>query len=95
MKRWIRDFGTRRYGYDRNLRSARKDSSSGGPLAEAIERRKLEQATGKIFEPLPSVVFSDDRGESREKENKNERERAKDGQAGKEVNLAYDALNMI
>ena len=64
-------------------------------LAEAIERRKLEQVTGETFEPLPPVVWSEDGGEGRGKEKENERERAKERQSGKEVNLAYDALNMI
>ena len=58
-------------------------------LAEAIERRKLEQATGETFEALPPITWSSD-GDGRGKE----RERAREGQ-GKEVNLAYDAMNMI
>lgn len=58
-------------------------------LAEAIERRKLEQATGETFEPLPSITWSgDDDGRGKEKA------RAREAQ-GKEVNLAYDAMNMI
>ena len=70
-------------------------------LAEAIERRKLEQATGETFEPLPPIVWSGDGGEGREKEKEKEkgkengRERAVEGQSGQEVNLAYDAMNMI
>lgn len=58
-------------------------------LAEAIERRKLEQATGETFEPLPPITWSGDesgRGEGKE--------RARDG-PGKDINLAYDAMNMI
>ena len=58
-------------------------------LAEAIERRKLEQATGESFEALPPIIWSgneDIRG--------NENERAREG-LGKEINLAYDAMNMI
>ena len=58
-------------------------------LAEAIERRKLEQATGETFEALPPITWSSD-GDGRGKE----RERAREGQ-GKEVNLAYDTMNMI
>ena len=68
-------------------------------LAEAIERRKLEQVTGETFEPLPPIVWSGDGGEGRQgKEKENERERAREGQSGQsgqEANLAYDALNMI
>lgn len=58
-------------------------------LAEAIERRKLEQATGETFEPLPPVTWSGDvdvRGIGKE--------RAREG-SGKEANLAFDAKNMI
>lgn len=58
-------------------------------LAEAIERRKLERATGETFEPLPPIIWSrneDGRGK--------EKERTREGQ-GKEVDLAYDAMNMI
>ena len=58
-------------------------------LAEAIERRKLEQATGETFEPLPSVIWSSDEG-GRGKE----KERALE-EPGKDMNLAYDAMNMI
>ena len=58
-------------------------------LTEAIERRKLEQATGETFEPLPPITWSGE-GDGREKEN----ERTKE-ELGKEVNMAYDALNMI
>ncbi|CAD6593388.1 MAG: hypothetical protein ASARMPREDX12_007124 [Alectoria sarmentosa] len=58
-------------------------------LAEAIERRKLEQATGETFEPLPSITWSSDEG-GRGKE----KERALEG-PGKDMNLAYDAMNMI
>ena len=57
-------------------------------LAEAIERRKLEQATGVAFEPLPPIIWSRDDGRGEEKD------RTRDEQ-GKEVNLAYDAMNMI
>ena len=65
-------------------------------LAEAIERRKLEQATGETYEPLPPIVWSDDARETREeREKENERERTREGQSAQEVNLAYDALNMI
>lgn len=56
-------------------------------LAEAIERRKLEQATGETFEPLPVITWSDD-GDGGEMETEGE-------ERGKEVNLAYDAMNMI
>ena len=62
-------------------------------LAEAIERRKLEQATGETFEPLPVITWSGD-GEGREMEKEKEREMARE-ERGKEVNLAYDAMNMI
>ncbi|CAF9939068.1 MAG: hypothetical protein ALECFALPRED_007969 [Alectoria fallacina] len=58
-------------------------------LAEAIERRKLEQAMGETFEPLPSITWSSDEG-GRGKE----KERALEG-PGKDMNLAYDAMNMI
>lgn len=58
-------------------------------LAEAIERRKLEQATGEAFEPLPPIIWS-----SNEHGRGKETERAREG-LGKEVNLAYDAMNMI
>ena len=58
-------------------------------LAEAIERRKLEQATGETFEPLPPITWSSE-GDGRGKE----KERAREGQ-GKEINLAFDAMNMI
>ena len=65
-------------------------------LAEAIERRKLEQAAGETFEPLPPVAWSGDGGEGGvEKDKEIERERAKRGQSEQEVNMAYDALNMI
>ena len=63
-------------------------------LAEAIERRKLEQATGETFEPLPSIIWTGE-GEGRERERENENERPREAQSGKEVNLAYDAMNMI
>lgn len=62
-------------------------------LAEAIERRKLEQATGETFEPLPVITWSDD-GDGREMEKEKEGEMARE-ERGKEVNLAYDAMNMI
>ncbi|KAL9137273.1 MAG: hypothetical protein Q9175_001525 [Cornicularia normoerica] len=58
-------------------------------LAEAIERRKLEQATGETFEPLPPITWSgDEHGRGKEKG------RAREG-LGKEVNMAFDAMNMI
>ncbi len=58
-------------------------------MAEAIERRKLEQATGETFEPLPPITWSgDENGRGKEAERKREG-------PGKEVNLAYDAMNMI
>lgn len=58
-------------------------------LAEAIERRKLEQATGETFEPLPAITWS---GEEDDMEKG--KERAREGPE-REVNLAYDAKNMI
>ena len=60
-------------------------------LAEAIERRKLEQATGETFEPLPVITWSAD-GDGREMEKEGEMARE---ERGKEANLAYDAMNMI
>ena len=62
-------------------------------LAEAIERRKLEQATGETFEPLPVITWSGDGG-GRENEKENENGRVREG-TEKEVNMAYDAMNMI
>lgn len=66
-------------------------------LAEAIERRKLEQATGETFEPLPPIIWTGGGGgEGREKEREKERGVREEAAAGgKEVNLAYDAMNMI
>lgn len=58
-------------------------------LAEAIERRKLEQATGETFEPLPPITWS---GEEDDREKG--KERGREGPE-REVNLAYDAMNMI
>lgn len=58
-------------------------------LAEAIERRKLEKATGETFEPLPPIFWSGDEG-GRGKE----KERAREV-PGKEDNPTYDAMNMI
>ena len=58
-------------------------------LAEAIERRKLEQATGETFEPLPPITWSSDEDGSGEGNG-----RAREGR-GKDVNLAYDAMRMI
>ena len=58
-------------------------------LAEAIERRKLAQATGETFEPLPPITWSGDQG-GREKEKGKGRE-----EPGTESNPAYDAMNMI
>lgn len=58
-------------------------------LAEAIERRKLEQATGETFEPLPPITWSGEE-DGREKG----KERTREGPE-REVNLAYDAMNMI
>lgn len=65
-------------------------------LAEAIERRKLEQATGETFEPLPPIIWmgGGGGGEGREKE-KERGARVEAAAGGKEVNLAYDAMNMI
>ena len=58
-------------------------------LAEAIERRKLTQATGETFEPLPPITWSGDQpGMDKEKGKGRE-------EPGTEVNLAYDAMNMI
>lgn len=69
-------------------------------LAEAIERRKLEQATGETFEPLPPIIWTGGGGggggEGREKEKeRGAREDQAAAGGGKEVNLAYDAMNMI
>ncbi len=68
-------------------------------LAEAIERRKLEHSTGETFEPLPPVTWSGDQhgtGKEKEKEKEKETEEERGGdEAKKEVNLAYDAMNMI
>lgn len=58
-------------------------------LAEAIERRKLEQATGETFEPLPPITWS-----SEEDDREKGKEKAREEPEG-EVNLAYDAMNMI
>lgn len=58
-------------------------------LVEAIERRKLEQATSETFEPLPPITWSGEGDGSGE-----EKERTKE-ELGKEANLAYDALNLI
>lgn len=58
-------------------------------LAEAIERRRLEQATGETFEPLPPITWSSDKdGRGQEKERARERPET-------DVNLAYDAMNLI
>ncbi|KAK4690926.1 hypothetical protein P7C71_g5973, partial [Lecanoromycetidae sp. Uapishka_2] len=59
-------------------------------LAEAIERRKLELKTGEEFGPLPSVKWSD--GPSRHNSKASGKETEADAH---EVNLAYDAMNMI
>ncbi len=68
-------------------------------LAEAIERRKLEHSTGETFEPLPPITWSGDHhGREKEKEKEMERQKEKErggDEAKKEVNLAYDAMNMI
>ncbi|KAM0802169.1 hypothetical protein BDR22DRAFT_845232 [Usnea florida] len=58
-------------------------------LAEAIERRKLEQATGETFEPLPPITWSSGEDGSVEANGG-----AREGR-GKDVNLAYDAMIMI
>ena len=74
-------------------------------LAEAIERRKLEQATGETFEPLPSIVWIGDhhpRHQQQYHHHPGRQKKEEEEQAGeatekeKEVNSAYyDAMNMI
>lgn len=59
-------------------------------LAEAIERRKLELLTGEEFGPLPVVKWSD--GPSSDSAKARGKERETDAY---DVNLAYDAMNMI
>ena len=59
-------------------------------LAELIERRKLELEKGVQFGPLPAVKWSHDSNEARER--RDERMRGEDAH---EVNMAYDAMNMI
>lgn len=59
-------------------------------LAELIERRKLELEKGVQYGPLPAVKWSHDSNESRER--RDERTR---GEIAPEVNMAYDAMNMI
>jgi len=59
-------------------------------LAEAIERRKLEIHTGEEHGPLPAVKWSD--GPSRDDPKARGKEREADAH---DVNLAYDAMNMI
>lgn len=55
-------------------------------LAEAIERRKLELMIGEVFGPLPAVKWSDAPSKPRGKERETD---------AHDVNLAYDAMNMI
>lgn len=59
-------------------------------LAEAIERRKLEINTGEEFGPLPAVKWSD--GPCLDDPKTRGKEREADAH---DVNLAYDAMNMI
>lgn len=59
-------------------------------LAELIERRKLELEKGVQYGPLPAVKWSHDTNEARER--RDERTRR---EIAPEVNMAYDAMNMI
>ena len=59
-------------------------------LAELIERRRLELEKGVQYGPLPAVKWSHDSDEARER--RDERTR---GEIAPEVNMAYDAMNMI
>ncbi|MCJ1274356.1 hypothetical protein MMC21_002152 [Puttea exsequens] len=58
-------------------------------LAEAIERRKLELQTGDDYGPLPPIKWSDDGGTDRNSKGKERESDLPD------VDLAYDAMNMI
>ena len=59
-------------------------------LAELIERRKLELEKGVQYGPLPAVKWSRDTNEARER-----RDERTQREIVPEVNMAYDAMNMI